>query len=61
MLTCEGYKMFKGKMLITPRNLSLLPKVLEGTWLYKPEHNCWYCGGSSFAANICEVKEDWTV
>ena len=60
MLQCEGYKMFKGKMRITPKRLGYKPIEKEGTWLYKPEYDCWYCGGSSFMADICEVIEDYT-
>ena len=48
MLTCDGYKMFHGKVKITPVN-GRPPFDLEGTWLFKPEWaigekgGCWYC------------------
>ena len=58
MLICENYKMFRGAMRISP--VSYPPFTKCGTWLYKPEYNCWYCGGSSFPAEICEVWEDET-
>ena len=32
MLTCEGYKMFKGTMRIVRRNG--MCEQIEGTWLY---------------------------
>lgn len=44
MLECDGYKMFKGKATITPAPTSpFKPFDAEGTWLYKPEYDCWYC------------------
>lgn len=60
MLKCEGYKMFKGLMRITPKNDAWPSHLVQGVWLYKPEYNCWYCGGSSYTADICSVEEDWT-
>ena len=60
MLKCEGYKMFKGKMKITPKSVAILPFEVEGTWLYKPEYGCWYCKGRSYVEEICEVIEDTT-
>lgn len=36
MLTCEGYKMFRGTMTITPLN-GHEPYDKHGTWLYKPQ------------------------
>lgn len=58
MLTCEGYKMFKGIMKIKPAIKEVFN--LEGTWLFKPEYECWYCKGSSYPASICEVIVDNT-
>ena len=58
MLSCEGYKMFKGTMRIIPKNTAFPPFTREGTWLYKPDTDCWYCGGSSFSADMCEVEEE---
>ena len=63
MLKCEGYKMFNGIMTVTPKSTSgpaFPPMEIEGTWLYKPEHDCWYCKGYSYPANICEIKSDRT-
>lgn len=60
MLQCEGYKMFYGVMLVTPLNPFIKPMEIKGTWLYKPEHDCWYCGSASYPAKICCVKEDKT-
>lgn len=52
MLTCEGYQMFYGSATITPKNHNFEPFELVGTWLYKPEYDCWYCAGNSFPAKI---------
>lgn len=54
ILTTEGYKMFQGVMKITP--VTVPAYDLEGTWLYKPEHKCWYANGRSFPEFICEIK-----
>ena len=58
MLICEGYRMFFGVCRIIPVNME--PYEVKGTWLYKPEYDCWYCGGSSYPASIVEVKDDLT-
>ena len=55
MLSCEGYKMFKGIMKVNGIN-----KNIEGTWLYKPEYECWYCNGSSYPSKVCEILIDNT-
>ncbi len=52
MLTCEGYKMFHGTATVTPKNPAISPFIIDGTWLYKPDTDCWYCGGRSFPAAI---------
>ncbi len=57
MLECEGYKMFVGVMKVTPKNGGT-SRFIGGTWLYKPDTNCWYCNGSSFPAECCEIEED---
>jgi hypothetical protein len=44
--------MFFGAATITPKNQNLKPFELVGTWLYKPEYDCWYCAGNSFPAKI---------
>lgn len=59
MLSCEGYKMFKGSMKIIPLT-SMKEYVVEGTWLYKPEYECWYCNGSSYPASVCSILVDNT-
>lgn len=58
MLVCEGYKMFKGAMKINSNVLG--EQFIEGTWLYKPEYECWYCKGKSYPEKICEVVIDNT-
>ena len=57
MLSCEGYKMFKGSARIVPPNPKFPPRAEEGTWLYKPEHDCWYVNGWSYPASIVEIDE----
>ena len=58
MLECEGFKMFRGTMVIEP--IKAKPFKLTGTWLYKPEWDCWYCAGHSFPSEICTIYEDET-
>ena len=41
MLKCEGYKMFKGTVTVVPVN-GRPPFKVKGTWLYKPDTECWY-------------------
>lgn len=60
MIKVEGYKAFRGIMKISPKTSTIRPMNIEGDWLYKPEYDCWYCGGRSFPASICEVSEDYT-
>lgn len=57
MLKSEGYKMFVGVMKITPKD-AVWSRHIHGTWLYKPDTDCWYCNGSSFPAECCEIEED---
>lgn len=60
MIKVEGYKAFRGTMLITPKNPQFEPFTVTGEWLYKPEYDCWYCGGRSYMAGVCEVITDDT-
>ena len=46
--------MFVGAMVVTPVVTSLPAFTVRGTFLYKPDTNCWYGGGRSFPADICE-------
>ena len=57
MLMCEGYKMFKGSMKIVPLT-PMKEYVVAGTWLYKPDYNCWYCNGNSYPAEVCKILTD---
>ena len=53
MLECEGYKMFYGTARVSGVNPDKFPpRDITGTWLYKPEWNCWYVNGESFPAEI---------
>ena len=59
MLKCEGYKMFLGRADIVPKNPKFSPYSIHGTWLYKPEYDCWYVNGESFPASIVKnIEED---
>lgn len=58
IIETENYKMFKGVMKITPKTILMQPFEIKGDWLYKPEYDCWYNGGSSYPASICEVVEE---
>lgn len=59
MLNCEGYKMFDGSALITPKTGCVEPFRLNGTWLYRPDTCCWYIKGHSFAESIVsDIQED---
>lgn len=58
MLECEGYRMFRGSMRIHQGRGGRYVQIVSGVWLYKPESGCWYCGGKSYPALICELVED---
>lgn len=60
MISCEGYKMFKGIMRIVPKDPKFPCKEIDTVWLYKPEHDCWYGAGSSYPTEICEIIDDRT-
>lgn len=55
IISVEGYKAFTGTMLIKHRYFA--SEIIDGQWLYKPDTDCWYCGGKSYPAEICEVLE----
>lgn len=60
MIKVEGFKAFHGDMKITPKNPKFKPFIVEDKdWLYKPEYDCWYGGGKSYVAEICEVLEEY--
>lgn len=62
MIEVEGYKAFRGTMLITPVNPKFPPEEITGDWLYKPiECGYWYCNGRSFSNGICRVIRDDTI
>ena len=58
MLECEGYKMFKGSAFIRPTTVNFTPFQESGTFLYKPEFNCWYVNGHSYMADVVEDIQD---
>lgn len=59
MLECEGYKMFFGTATVSPKSKMVEPFEVNGTWLYKPEYDCWYVNGRSFIADIVSnIKEE---
>lgn len=57
MIEVDGYKAFRGKMEISPKN-GLQPFIIESDWLYKLEYDCWYGNCSSYPASICEVVQN---
>lgn len=58
MLQCEGYKMFSGVAKIVPKNRAFASFEKAGTWLYKPDTNCWYVNGASYPAEIVQIQEE---
>lgn len=54
MLGVDGYRMFRGTMII---EFISGTKTVSGTWLYRPDTDCWYCAGCSYPSQICSVKE----
>lgn len=63
IISVEGYKAFHGDMMITPKAGAIFkePYYITGKdWLYKPDTNCWYGGGSSYPADICQIVDDNT-
>lgn len=52
MLVCENYKMFYGSATVTPKTDAVKPIEIVGTWLYKPDTDCWYVNGCSFVADV---------
>lgn len=60
MIEVEGYLSFKGIMRIKPKSVFFHDYEIEGEWVYKPEHDCWYDGKSSYPASICEIVKDYT-
>lgn len=61
MIKVEGYKAFRGEMIITPLVSTIKPFTVSGDWLYKPDTKCWYCGGRSYPQEVCSVLSDKTV
>ena len=55
MLSCEGYKMFRGCAKIVPPNSKFPPFEEHGDWLYKPEYDCWYVNGHSYPAKVVDI------
>jgi hypothetical protein len=55
MIIVDGYKAFRGTMRISPKNPAVPPYEKTCDWLYKPDSGCWYGGGRSFPAQVCEV------
>ena len=46
--------MFRGYADIVAVNPKFSKQDVFGTWLYKPEHDCWYCNGKSYPAEIVQ-------
>ena len=58
MLTCEGYKMFRGTGEIHNAQTGKTVRTERGDWLYKPEYDCWYVNGSSYPAQCVGALHD---
>ena len=59
MIIVEGFRAFRGTMLITPIKTSgIEPFEITGEWLYKPDTGCWYGQGRSFPRAICRILCD---
>lgn len=57
VISVEGYKAFYGIMRWNPGNPAFPAEDICGEWLYKPDVDCWYCRGSSYPAEYCEILE----
>lgn len=61
MIIVNCHIMFRGKMKIAPKRLGVEPIIIESSWLYKPDLDCWYNKeGKSFPHDMCEILEDYT-
>lgn len=59
MILAEGYKAFRGTMIIVPVAKHIKPFEIYGDWIYDPNTDCWYGDGSSYPQEICKIgKED---
>ena len=61
MLTCDGFKMFRGTATVTPIT-DMPPFDMTGTWLYRPDTRCWYCEpddgfAASYPERLITIKE----
>lgn len=56
MLKCEGFKMFKGTARIVPTNPDFPPYELEGTFLYRPDYDCWYGCGTTIRSSAAPAS-----
>jgi hypothetical protein len=46
--------MFKGQATVKPKCENARPFSVNGTWLYRPDTDCWYVNGMSFSKDIVE-------
>jgi hypothetical protein len=54
----DGYMAFNGVMIITPIGGMFPPFKEIGSWLYKPDCDCWYSSsGASYVAKICKIDK----
>lgn len=60
MLSCLGFRMFRGTMTIIPYD-EREPYDKRAVWMYKPQSNNWYSDdGYLYGGEQCKVKEDET-
>lgn len=57
IICVEGYKSFEGTIRVHWKNPDIPASNITGAWLYKPDTDCWYCMGSSYPADTCEIME----
>lgn len=63
MLTCDGYKMCRGQLIVSPDEEGGRPYEEHGVCLYRPDTDCWYVQGAKgwavgYPARDCLVVEE---
>ena len=58
MICQQGYKAFKGTMIITLNDTEHCTFTVYGDWLYNPLTKCWYCGEKGYQEDMCQPLED---
>jgi hypothetical protein len=54
MIEVDGFRAFRGMM----RVYAVVGDLdVYGDWLYRPDTDCWYCGGKSYPSAACVVLD----